>query len=530
MPASASLEERLIEDIAGFEHDPLGFVEYAYPWGEPGDLADFERDREWQIDLLRVIGQHLSNPETRYVPLLISVASGHGIGKSALIGQIIGWGMSTCDDCRVQVSANTGDQLTTKTIPEVSKWFRLLINAHWWNVETESIKSRDPQHSKTWRCDYETWSLLRTEAIAGLHNKGKRIIRVFDEASAIPDKIWEAAEGFLTDEDTEIIWLVFGNPTQNSGRFRECFGKNKHRWITRQIDSRTVEGTNKAQLERWVNDYGEDSDFVRVRVRGEFPRAGTSQFIPQDLVAEARKRNVAPSGWPVLSVDVARFGSNQTVILLREGNRARVLERGRGWDTQQTAARVEHHIMERSPRACIVDGDGIGGAVADKIRIDLPKPNMEPKDWPDTQIAHWFKTHRNFTLQEFHGAAPPFDPFMYRNKRAECWGAAKKWLEAGDIPDEAEFETDLTGVEYFYTDKFTIQLERKEDMEARGLASPDNGDALAMSFAAFPNAETKDEKLLKEQAAIKDPMALHFAKLAETERRIKAKQPKNWWD
>ena len=110
------------------------------------------------------------------------------------------------------------------------------------------------------------------------------------------------------------------------------------------------------------------------------------------------------------------------------------------------------------------------------------------------------------------------------------WGAAKKWLETGDIPDEAEFETDLTGVEYFYTDKFTIQLERKEDMEARGLASPDNGDALAMSFAAFPIAETKDEKLLKEQAAIKDPMALHFAKLAETERRIKAKQPKNWWD
>ena len=82
MPASASLEESLIEDIAGFEHDLLGFVEYAYPWAEPGDLADFERDREWQIDLLRVIGQHLSNPETRYVPLLIAVASGHGIGKS----------------------------------------------------------------------------------------------------------------------------------------------------------------------------------------------------------------------------------------------------------------------------------------------------------------------------------------------------------------------------------------------------------------------------------------------------------------
>ena len=106
--------------------------------------------------------------------------------------------------------------------------------------------------------------------------------------------------------------------------------------------------------------------------------------------------------------------------------------------------------------ARIVDGDGIGGAVADKIRTDLPKPNTQPKDWPDTQITQWFKTHRNFTLQEFHGAAPPFDPFMYRNKRAECWGAAKKWLETGDIPDEAEFETDLTGVSNISTStKFT---------------------------------------------------------------------------
>src|ERR1039458_1186404 len=89
----------------------------------------------------------------------------------------------------------------------------------------------------------------------------------------------------MTDENTEIIWLAFGNPTQNTGRFRECFGKFKHRWKTFQIDSRTVEGTNKEQINKWIDDYGEDSDFVRVRVRGEFPRAGSSQFIASDVVA-----------------------------------------------------------------------------------------------------------------------------------------------------------------------------------------------------------------------------------------------------
>jgi hypothetical protein len=187
------------------------------------------------------------------------------------------------------LTANTDTQLRTKTWPEVSKWFRLAINAHWWTVNATSIVSREKGHERIWRADAIPWSENNTEAFAGLHNKGKRIVVIFDEASAIADKIWEVTEGALTDEDTEIIWLAFGNPTQNTGRFRECFGKYKHRWKTFQIDSRTVEGTNKEQLDKWIEDYGEDSDFVRIRVRGEFPRAGSSQFIASDAVAAARK-------------------------------------------------------------------------------------------------------------------------------------------------------------------------------------------------------------------------------------------------
>lgn len=133
-------------------------------------------------------------------------------------------------------------------------------------------RNRDVQqrssHDKRWRADAIPWSEHNTEAFAGLHNERKRIIVVFDEASNIADLVWEVAEGALTDEDTEIIWVAFGNPTRNTGRFRECFRKYKHRWKCAQIDSRTVEGTNKQQLQKWVDDYGEDSDFVKVRVRG----------------------------------------------------------------------------------------------------------------------------------------------------------------------------------------------------------------------------------------------------------------------
>jgi hypothetical protein len=129
------------------------------------------------------------------------------------------------------------------------------------------------------------------------------------------------------------------------------------------------------------------------------------------------------------------------------------------------------------------------------------------------------------------GGQPPGDKFMYFNRRAEVWGKIKKWLETGSIDDDPEMERDLTGPR-FDTDnpKSVIQLERKEDMRDRGVDSPDCGDMLAMTFAANPIAETRDEKTRREQAQIKDPMELHFAKLRETERRKAERQPKQYWD
>src|SRR5690606_35574188 len=143
-----------------------------------------------------------------------------------------------------------------KTWPEVSKWHRLAIDRDLFECTATALYSKDRGHEKTWRIDAVTWSENNTEAFAGLHNAGKRILVLFDEASAIADKVWEVTEGALTDANTQIAWCVFGNPTVATGRFRECFRKNRHRWKTWQIDSRTVEGINKTQLDKWVEDHG----------------------------------------------------------------------------------------------------------------------------------------------------------------------------------------------------------------------------------------------------------------------------------
>lgn len=459
------IEQQLVEDFYSFRFDPLGAVLYAFEWGE-GELKDAKGPRKWQYEQLASLRDHLQNPATRYAPYLEAISSGHGIGKSADVSFIIHWALSCWEDARIVVTANTGDQLATKTVPEAKKWFRRAINAHWFNVRSEFIKIQDEKHKDTWRADFVTWSIERTEAFAGLHNEGKIIVLIFDEASAIPDKIWEVAEGAMTDENTVIIWLAFGNPTKNTGRFRECFGKFAHRWQHRQIDSRTVEGTNKAQLEAWIQDYGEDSDFCRVRIRGEFPRSGSSQFIPSDSVAIARKaRYDVPASLPRIgSVDVARFGDDQSIIGDRQGRQARIWKKFRGLDVVQLSDRCIEYIDGQHPDAFVVDGDGIGAGVYDYLK------------------------HRGYDrktlLVEFHGAGTPQDYGKYFNRRAEIWGEMRDWIIAGSqIPDDPELDADLTSIEYGYSQKGQIQLEKKEDMKKRGLGSPDCGDAIAMTFA-----------------------------------------------
>src|SRR5271170_2574020 len=289
--------QTLIDRVASHALDPLGFVLFAFPWGEAGtELAEATGPRDWQRELLAELGRRLREGSEigNVLPILMARASGHGVGKSTVAAWVILWGLSTMPNARVVVTANTDSQLRTKTWPEVTKWLRLMINRDWFKATATAVFSAEAERERLWRADAIPWSEENTEAFAGLHNKGRRVILIFDEASAISDKIWEVSEGALTDEGTEIIWLAFGNPTRNTGRFRECFGRLRHRWNHGHIDSRQVEGTNKPLLEQWVRDYGEDSDFVRVRVRGVFPHAGSMQFISSEVAEAAARRALPP--------------------------------------------------------------------------------------------------------------------------------------------------------------------------------------------------------------------------------------------
>jgi len=466
MQSASDIELDLVDEIARCTYDPLRFVLFAFPWGS-GELKD-KHPEDWQIQILTDIKNGLPVSQA----IQEAVASGHGIGKSALVSWIILWSVSTFEDTKGVVTANTETQLKTKTWAELAKWHRLCICKHWFELTATALYSKDPAHEKTWRIDMIPWSERNTEAFAGLHNQGKRIVIIMDEASAIPDIIWEVTEGALTDENTQIIWCAFGNPTRNTGRFRECFGRFKHRWTNKQIDSRTVTLTNKEQIAQWVQDYGEDSDFVRVRVRGVFPRAGSMQFISGDLVEEAAHREIKRQDFDpmVMGVDVARFGDDQSVLWFRRGRDAKTIPpiKLRNVDTMTLASKIVEARKYYHVEAVFVDGTGVGGGVVDRLnQLGVPVIEVQFGAKPDRSM-------------------PGHDDVAYANKRAEMWGFMRTWLKGGAIPNDPELTADLTGVEYGYAIKDgrdAILLEKKADMKKRGLSSPDLADALALTFA-----------------------------------------------
>lgn len=456
------IEQELITAIADFQHDPLGFVLFSFEWGT-GELAAFAGPDDWQKDTLTAIGERLRNGASLDEAIQIAVASGHGIGKSALVAWVILWAMSSHEDTKGVVTANTENQLKTKTWAELAKWYRLCITRHWFEFTATAIFCKDPDHEKTWRIDMVAWSERNTEAFAGLHNKGSRILLIFDEASAIPDLIWEVSEGALTDSDTEIIWCCFGNPTKNTGRFRECFGKFKHRWHTRQIDSRTAAITNKAQIQKWIDDYGEDSDFVRVRVRGVFPSASSNALLGPEEVDAAMQRvyrqeeiEHAPV---VLGGDVARQGDDSSAIARRQGKVAFQIRSLRVPDIMLVAAQFVVDYTKYKADAIFVDGTGgYGSGVVDSMR----QTGYDPVE------------------VQFAGKAT--DP-RYFNKRSEMYFELAKWVRAGGaLPPDQELKEELCATTYsFQGDKF--RLDSKDDIKDVIGRSPDKADALALTFA-----------------------------------------------
>ena len=460
---------------ADIKDNPEAFVLLAFPWGQKNTpLEHYSGPRRWQRKVLRQIAAHIKANQTReaFEVLRLAIASGRGIGKSALVSWITLWMLSTRIGSTTIISANSEAQLRSVTWAEITKWLALAINSHWFEVSAtrvmpakwiaESVERDLKKGTRYWSVEGRLWSEENPDSYAGLHNHDG-VMLIFDEASGIPDAIWAVAAGFFTENTPHRFWCAFSNPRRNTGYFFECFHAKRDFWNTDSIDARDVEDTDKSVYEQIIEEYGPDSPQARVEVYGQFPSEGDDQFIGPATVDDAMRREAhRDEGAPIIvGIDPARSGADSTVIVVRQGRDLIAVKRYYNEDTMAVVGRVIDAIEEYQPTLTVIDEGGLGYGILDRLNEQRYKVRGVNFGWKSK------------------------NPVMYANKRAELWGEMREWLKIAHLPNDRRLKSDLTSPRQQFTSSGAIQLESKKDMRSRGLASPDAADALAVTFA-FP--------------------------------------------
>jgi len=394
----------------------------------------------------------------------ISVRSGHGTGKSTAASWAMLWFFLMHYPNKVVVTAPTSSQLFDALFAELKRWInelppamQQLINAKSDRIEHVSAPSEMFISARTSRAE-------TPEALAGVHSE--HVMLVVDEASGVPEQVFEAAAGSMSGHSA--VTIMLSNPTRSSGTFFESQTRMANSWWTRRwscVDSPLVsdEFVNEMRLR-----YGEESNAFRIRVLGEFPLADDDTIIPFHLVEAAMHRDVevADDTKPVWGLDVARFGTDCTALCKRVGPIVIEVRSWRGLDLMQTVGRVvaEYESLppSRRPKEILVDSIGVGSGVVDRLReLNLPVRGVNVAESPSMGDT-------------------------YLNLRSELWFKAKAWFEdrSCKLPKNDQLIAELTGIRYSFTSSGKMKAESKDEMRKRGLASPDLADAFCLTMAS----------------------------------------------
>jgi phage terminase large subunit len=359
---------------------------------------------------------------------------------------------------------------------EIRKWGTMLPNPlqdlfveRSDRIELEASKEQSFFSARTSRAE-------KPEALQGIHCDPGYVLLIADEASGVPEQVFEAAVGSMSGHNCQT--LLIGNPVRTSGLFYDTHNKLKDMWVTVQVSytdsSRVAEDFVKDVARR----YGEDSNAFRIRCLGEFPRADDDTLIPYYLVADARDRDIQVPVWlpTVWGVDVARFGDDRSALVERNHRKVMYADVWDNLDTMQTAARIRRLWDEREerkrPHKILIDVIGIGSGVVDRLReLGLPAIGV------------------NVSMSAT-------EPERFRNVRSELWWKAREWLMGAEValprapkgsdPREEPFEIladELVAPKYRINSNGRLEVEPKDAMKKRGHKSPNVADAFIHTFA-----------------------------------------------
>jgi len=434
-----------IQFITLYRTDPVLFVK---------EVLGVEPD-EWQQDFLNAI----ASGERK-----ISIRSGHGVGKSTTASWAMLWFLLTRYPVKVVVTAPTSAQLYDALFAELKRWVKELpptiqdlLDVKQERIELKASSTEAFISARTSRAE-------QPEALQGVHSEN--VMLVADEASGVPEAVFEAAAGSMSGHNA--LTILLGNPVRSSGFFFETHNRLKDEWWTKRVSCEDSARVSQEYIDDMKSRYGEESNAYRIRVLGEFPRSDDDTIIPMELLESAKHRDTrayedAPIIW---GLDVARFGSDSSVLCKRQSNVVHTLERWRNLDLMQltgaVVAQYEACDHKSRPAEILVDSIGLGAGVVDRL-IELKLPA------------------RGINVSE-----SPAMGGTYLNLRAELWHKAKAWLEKRDckIPNNEDLIGELATVRYTFTSNGKIKIESKDDIRKRGLKSPDMADAFVLTFAS----------------------------------------------
>ena len=452
LPVHAS-EEAInvyLEFAQRYQNDRVGFAR---------NVLGFEPD-PFQLEVLEA----MDRGERR-----ISVRSGHGVGKSGLAGVISSHAMSCYGIAKVIQTAPSGPQLWDALFAETKMWFGRLPEAlrdlfRLGSDRIESIAAPEQLFVSARTSRAET-----PEALQGVHAEGGIVILIADEASGIPDAVFEAGSGSMSGHNC--YTLLFSNPTRINGFFFDTHHRLKHMWRCLHVSCLNSPRVSRDYIEDMKARYGEESNAYRVRVLGEFPIRDDSTYIPLELVTAAQDREiiadkgVAERFW---GLDVARFGSDKTVLTKRWGKVVPEVPRvWKGFDTMQVAGAIKHEYdktePDEKPVEILVDVIGIGAGVVDRL-VEMKLPV------------------RGINVAE----SPACDPTgKYDKLRDELWAKGREFIEALDckLPNDEGF-LELAMPRYTFKSNGEMKIESKQDFKKRLGFSPDFADSFLLTLAA----------------------------------------------
>lgn len=437
----------------------------------------------------RIIDSVLANPRT-------AAKTGQKTGKTDVAGSLaIWWPLFHGPGSWTHITSPTFETTKKTLYKEICNLIETAndrLSPSGWQLPRPAV---DPLTGWKLRHDRGIDAIATKKAPAAAGRSGDKQLYIIDEASGYERALWEALEGNCSGGGRI---LATGNPTQTSGPFFDCFHSGRTVWHPITIDSRTnpnffgkrIPGLAEPEsIALMIEQYGEDSPFIDVRVRGDFPKQSGNAVVQLYLVERSTKSWELSEDEPItgrlsVGIDVARYGDDNTAIYVRRGWRVLGRTVANGYDASRVVGALRELLEEhRGPQdtgglrpRVKVDGTGNGSGVVDLLRVVIRDQVARGMD------AEW-------DVIAVDSACTAIQDTKYVRTRDELWFGIRDWLkEGGQLPPNmVELEQELVAPVYSFGTLNRFLVESKDDIKKKIRRSPDEADALGLCIYEPPS-------------------------------------------